>query len=351
MLDGPPLRWIQGSTLALLTFSALGAAGQAIPAPTTAAPPLQLTWASSDPACDGSGVGAEALRLVAPGVVPRPVVAHARLERDGAGWVVQLQTRSADHSGQRVLRADTCQEIEHAMALLLAMILETEARPQALPGPADAPGRATPAPAAAPSAATATWLEGDAGAAAPPAASDDFGWVIRLDGLLGAGLKPRLSGGFGGGVGLSWRRLDLMLGGAYWPATRSNILDREGYIEINRQNWWLSGCFQVARFGGLSVAPCVEPELTLFEFRSAEILEADSGDLDPLLSLTTSVDLRYWLADRWLFIAIAAGVTWEKRQPFELSFNCTAPCQVESVQVYETLGVGPRLRIGVGARF
>jgi hypothetical protein len=346
MLDGPPLRWIQGCSLALWLLSVSGASGQTLPAPAAGDAPLRLTWASPDPTCNGSGVTAEALRLVAPGVVPRPLVAHAKLERDSTSWVVQLQTRSADHSGQRVLRAETCQEIEHAMALLLAMILETEAQP--LPQPA-----ATPAPPVV----TAVSPPARAASAERPAptrsfdASDEFGWLLRLDGLLGVGLKPRLSGGFGGGIGLSWGRLDLMVGGTYWPATRRNILDREGYIEIGRQNWWLSGCFQVARLGRLDIAPCVEPELTLFEFRSIDILEVNDGRPDPLLSLTTSAELRYWLADRWLFISVAPGVTWEKRQPFELSFNCTAPCQAERIQVYETVGVGARLRIGVGARF
>jgi hypothetical protein len=347
MLDGPPLRWIQGCLLALLVFSVSGAWGQDLPAPTLGDLPLRLTWASPDPACNGSGVTAEALRLVAPGVVPRPLVAHAKLERDSTSWVVQLQTRSADHSGQRVLRAETCQEIEHAMALLLAMILETEAQP--LPEPAEAPA---PPPAVAAVVPPARAANAERPAPTPALdVPDEFGWLLRLDGSLGVGLKPRLSGGLGGGIGLSWGRLDLMAGGTYWPATRRNILDREGYIEVARQNWWLSGCFQVARLGRLDIAPCVEPELTLFEFRSVDILEVNEGRPNPLLSLTTSAELRYWLADRWLFVSIAPGVTWEKRQPFELSFNCTAPCQPERIQVYETLGVGPRLRMGVGARF
>src|SRR5262249_9008581 len=102
--------------------------------------PLGLTWVSSDPSCDGSAVAARALELVTRGGVPLAAEARAQVGREGERWVVDLQTRSESHIGRRTLRGESCKEIQQAIALLLAMIMESEAKSEAaVPPPPAAP--------------------------------------------------------------------------------------------------------------------------------------------------------------------------------------------------------------------
>src|SRR6185295_3599895 len=95
--------------------------------------PLALTWLSSDASCNGDGVGTRALHLVREGVTPRPTQAHAQVGREGSHWLVELQTRSESSLGRRTLRGESCAEIENAIALVLAMMLESGGRAEAVP--------------------------------------------------------------------------------------------------------------------------------------------------------------------------------------------------------------------------
>jgi hypothetical protein len=349
-------RFTRRSLLVLMFWSAQQASAQGPSSPSAQETPLDLTWISAEPGCDGSGVADEALRLVAPGVSPRPLSARAELQRSGSGWVVQLETRSAEHVGKRMLRGETCKEIERAMALVIAMTLETEADsepaagragPAAASAPRPEPAPVAPFPAIVPDTFSDTSVD-------PPRerrAAMPAGLALRADGSLALGLKPGMSGGFGGGLGAYWGPWEALLGTTFWPSTRSSILDRRGYVEVTRLNFWFSACVQAWRRGPFGLAPCLEPEVTLFRFRAVDILEAKEGPSDPLFSLTASADLRYWPFGRWIFFSLAPGITWEKRQPFELSLNGAAASPNPPIKVYETFGVGPRLRIGVGARF
>lgn len=295
---------------------------------------LDLDWRSSEPGCEGTGVASEALRLLA--LPPqRRVSATAQVWRDGEEWIVQLDTRSAVHSGRRVLRSQSCQDLRQALALLLAMILETEADPEGLEPTAESVD--TPV--------------------VPPLAPKPSGvrFLMQAGGGAGHGLKPGLAWGFGGGAGLQWRRWEAWLRFTHWPVTRAPIADSAGDVEIERENLALAVCRGVDLGVGLELVPCLSPELTLFGSRAVGITDAEEANVKPLVSLTGTVDLRYWLPGQWLFAAIGAGATLEMRQAFRIRYACEPEeepeCPADPPAVYTTGGLGPRFSFAVGARF
>src|SRR6188472_3506897 len=114
-------------TAAALTLLLAGSPAAAQPsAVAPAEPPLRVEWNTNDPTCDGDDVDERALRLVASGVVPRPLTAKVGVERQGDEWRVRIETQSAgrEQPGRREFRAESCEHLEQAVALLLAMTLE-----------------------------------------------------------------------------------------------------------------------------------------------------------------------------------------------------------------------------------
>lgn len=304
---------------------------------------LELEWRSNDPGCDAADVASEALRLVGSST-PRRIAATAQVWRDGDAWIVQLDTRSATHTGRRVLRSQSCDDLRQALALLLAMILESEVDPDEIELPAKAPAAQS------------------AGTASPP---ESRSFLSELDGLLQAGasaargLKPAWALGVGAGAGLRWRRLETWVRFTHWPVTRSTFElpmgGGAGVAEILRNDLTLALCANVELGRSIELVPCVSPELTFFGYKAAGIEDAREGRLKPRPSVTGSLDLRYWLSGQWLFAAIGAGVTWERPQPFQVRYECEdegePECTPSSAIVYTTDGLGPRFTLGVGARF
>jgi len=358
----------------LLSLALPATAQQAPPAPPSGSP-LQLTWVSTEASCTGADVVAEARGLVAPGVTPQPVVARATVHHDPEGWAVRLETRSGNQTGQRSLRGGTCREIQQAIGLLLAMTMESghlsgEAAP-ATPTPATPlPTPATPAPAAAPatprSAAPATepprtTTEAPqpravlaAGARPAPVASSSAGALsvlVRLDAEAAYGLQPE-GVGFGAsvGAGVGWKALELTVGASYWPATETPIFSGQGRIEVVRHSFDLSACLRLWDGGSFELVPCLAGELTYLHSRTLDTDVPKTGETIELGSLSGSVDLRYWLPGRVIFLFLKPGITWEKPAVFEVWFNCE-PDECDPTPAAETPGIGLRLRAGVGARF
>jgi hypothetical protein len=320
--------------------------GVSVNSGTRAESPLVLTWVSSDPSCNGASVGTRALQLVRQGVTPRPTEAHAQVAREGSQWLVELQTRSESRLGRRTLRGESCEEIQQAIALLLAMILESEAKEEAALPPA--------------AAALAPTLGGslDSGrpeldeapahpAPPPPPRQSLFGALLRLDGIAAWGLQPSLGLGASGSVGVALGPFELLATGAYWPASRAAIFDRDGLIEVTRKVLGVTACYELWDTGRMSVVPCVSPELMWLDWRSLRLSSGpDHGQLDHMKSLTAFAELRFQLIGP-MFISMTPGLTWEQSQPFHAHQcqNCAG------TDVFHTWSIAPRFGAGVGARF
>ena len=318
--------------------------------PAAAPSPLALTWVSSDPSCEGASVAARALASIARGVTPRPTEARAHVVREGDHWLVELETRSQSNLGRRTLSGESCEEIQRAIALLLAMILESEAKAEAAPAAPPVPAAAPPAPA----------LELPLGASpasrspeqdVPPQrpalpAPTGFGGVLRSEGTAALGLQPRLGLGAGGSIGAAYGPLELQVGGAYWPESRMAVFDRDGSLEMSRTVLSVAACYQLWDLGRLRAVPCVSPELAWVKWHSVGLRVPASGEKNHLESLSAFLDLRLELFGP-LFLTIAPGLTWERPQPFRARRcqNCTP------TEVFQTWGIAPRLGTGVGARF
>jgi hypothetical protein len=302
-------------------------------------------------------VSARALHLVTPGVVPRPLRARVEVRREAEQWLVRLQTESGDLSGRRILRAESCAELERAIALLLAMTMESkgDVLPPDLPAtpveppPAEAPPPALAPPSAAPLEATPPIVDAKPQAPEAERRGIELGWFARLDGKAATGLKPGLGLGMGLVVGIRLGDVDIGASGAFWPETDAQVLDREGRVGVSRQDVGIRMCWNAWRIGGLVLAPCLNPELTFFRYVSESVIETRRGTKRPLPSLSGAADIRYELIDRRLSLLLSPGVTWQRPQPFEILLGVEP--DGERQKVYTTTGFAPRLEVGVDARF
>ncbi len=334
------------------------------PGTTAAQPALRLTWDSDDPACGGDDVSARALRMVTPGVTARPLRATVQLRRQGDHWLVRLETESGDQSGRRILRAESCKEIQDAIALLLAMTMESKGDilpPESpAPAPVPAPLAVPPAEPVAPVILTppAPEMRDERPAAADGERGVELGWFLRLDGKAADGLKPGLGLGVGVSAGARIGSFDIGVGAAHWPESRKRARNREALIDIERRSLGLHVCWNAGRVGALVLAPCLAPEIVVFHFKSAGLrIAADEDDVDPAPSVTARVDLRYELLGGWLSLLASPGLTWERPQPFDIGLTDGAlpaegpPDSLPRMEIYRTRGLGPRFEIGVDARF
>jgi hypothetical protein len=347
---------LRSAPLLLLT-ALVGPSAQAQPRDEAPAEPaLRMTWESDDPACSGDDVTARALHLITPGVVPRPLRARVQVRREAEQWLVRLQTESGEHSGRRILRAESCAELQQAIALLLAMTMESkgDVLPPELPAPVQ-PAPAAPPPLVQPPSAPPDERAPEIVDITPTAASDrggvDVGWFARLDGKAASGLQPGLAFGVGITAGLRFGDLDVGASGAFWPETRAQVLEREGSVSVTRQSVGLRACWNAWRAGGLVLAPCLAPELTFFRYVSENLIETKRGTAGPLAGITAAADVRYELVDHRLSLLLSPGITWEKPQPFEIHLEGEPAADGEPTEVYKTKGFGARLELGVDARF
>lgn len=340
--------------------------------PEAEAPPLRLSWSSSEPDCDGNQVAARALQMVGRrDVTPSPVDARAEVSRVGPTWTVKLETRSDNQTGTRILNGETCKEIQDAVALLLTMILESEGaaapspapeRPTIPPGPVASPAPTSrPLPSIRPEARPGTGVIARQERADTAREADggdtDLGGFLRLHGGATLGLAPDVWLGFGAAAGVYWRSLDVAVTGNFWPSARADIEGSRGFVEISRLAVGLRGCFTLWSPGHLSLAGCLLPELTLFRYSSHDIEVESRGVADHLLfSGTSALELRYRPIGRHFSVVLSPGVTWEKAQPFHIRELCTPPCdpmqtREQTREVHRTTGLGGRLELGLEARF
>jgi hypothetical protein len=145
-------------------------------------------------------------RLVATGTV--------WLDSEGE-WRAQLTTTMRGMEGSRTLHGTNCDEVTHAAALVLALMLKPESPPRQRTPPSPQPSP-QPEPQPVPRA-----------AAEAPA---DGPWFARGAVLTGAGTLPGLEAGYGMHLGLASSHWSAELRGAYWlPKTaRSDTLPGAG---------------------------------------------------------------------------------------------------------------------------
>jgi hypothetical protein len=350
--------------LAWSALSATPADAQQARTLATAEPPLRMTWESDDPACSGDDVSARALRMVSPGVVPRPLQARVEVRRDGGEWLVRLQTESGALSGRRILRAETCGELQQAIALLLAMAMESKG--DVLPPEPPAPPVVEPAPPPPPAVVVPVpelpAPGGEIGGDRPAQEQDaggglGVGWFLRIDGKAGYGLKPGLGLGVGVSGGIRLGDFDVGASAAHWPVTRAQASNRQGSLELSRQDINLRGCWNAWQVGDFTLAPCLAPELTFFRYESKRVLIPSKGTAGPDPNVTASIDLRYALVAQSLSILVSPGITVGRVRPFELSLVAEGSADeppdpdAPTEEVYRTERFGGRLEVGVDARF
>ena len=359
-------RWARISLVSsLLLGGPLLGAREALaqPSPAPEEPPLRVLWTSEDPECDGEGVAARALSLVTPGVVPRPVRANVEVRREGPLWVVRLETQSGAQTGRRSLKAESCREIEGALALLLAMTMESGLdEPQ--PAPAEpAPAPVTPPPAAPPRAAAPMELPEARDPPETPAAADEPGlWqglFIRVSGKAGWGQQPGTALGASAAAGVRLGAFELGIAGTYWPSTEQSIDELAGArISIRRDDVKLRACWNAWRAGNFVVVPCLTPGVTMYHFESTGLVRNRTNSVPPGAALGAGVDLRYELFGGALALSLGGGINVERPQPFTVDpildqddeEDENAPPR-EPLEVYNTKTIGPRLEIGIDARF
>lgn len=358
------LRWVPISLVPSLLLGSPRALAQ--PAPAPAEPPLRVLWTSEDPECDGGEVAGRALALVTPGVVPRPLRASVEVRREGPLWVVRLETQSGEQTGRRILRAESCREIEDALALLLAMTLEARLDPGASE-PAPAPAATPPAAAAQPTPASPAPAAPEPAPAEPETPEPDEddagpglfrGVFVRAAGKVGWRQQPGLALGVSGAAGVLLGDFELGASATLWPSTAEPIEQFEdARIHVRRQSLGLRGCWNAWRAGGFAFAPCVTPELTLFHFEAEGLTLPYEGSPDPLFSVGASAELRYELFGGVLALSLGAGVNLEPAQPFQIRDIVDANDEAENaaptepLKVYTSKAIGPRLELGVDARF
>ncbi len=298
--------------------------------------PLSLTWTSADPSCDGSQVRARALELVSRSIVPRPTEARAVVEREGERWRVQLETRSQSRMGQRTLRAESCKEIQQAIALLLAMIMEAEAKGETAP-PAPPPE-------------SLNMLEPEDEPiiidSPPVEPGRAWSWLVRSESAAAVGLQPSVGFGVSGSVGVSFGAWELHAGGGYWLSSRAPIFERQGAIEMSRATAGASLCYRWLSSGRIELLSCLGPEWLWLDWSTSGLLRNRVGGIHHLLTLNGSLELRV-AAVGPLFVTLAPGFTWEQRRPFQAKRceDCTP------TDVFHTWDIGVRFGAGVGARF
>ena len=133
----------------------------------------------------------------APGVT-RPLEASASIRREGASFVLTLETSS----GHRELRSDRCDEVTHGAALVLAMLLDEAAAAPASLGPTPTP-RAVTVP--------------------PPAPVSQWSGLIRGGAIVDGGALPGPTLGWRLTVGFRFDALQVELSGGTFLAQRVPI--------------------------------------------------------------------------------------------------------------------------------
>lgn len=222
-----------------------------------AAPPpaelVQLEW-DAPASCPGHAQVLEAIQMrwrADPGFDPQfRIHARVRVEAVDSGLEAELHVTAPSGAVERTLSAERCETIVEASSLLVAMtagaMLEPSPASQSVPPPPAEAGKTTPAISTGPAkiGRPPPRVEPPVSPTEPAAAPQEdpsrprLGGQLRASAGIGLGGIATVTGGVGGGAGLTLGRWQLDVVGRYWFVQRLPVPDR-GELGANVRRWTL----------------------------------------------------------------------------------------------------------------
>lgn len=318
--------------------------------------PLDLQWRSAEPTCQGGEPVERAVaRMLGARLPDGAMRARAEVREEGGRWQVRLETQTASHRGERKLEGRSCAEVRRAIALLLAMALEAEAREVA----------ETPEPAATPpgsvenlDAPAATPVDPDAAAEDPvappgPPAARRSRWVVGAHLDVSTGLLPDPALGFGAALGASVEPLTILLGGTHWPEVSRAVPNSPATLRLTGWTAELSVCWRLLAVGNFSLSPCLVPQWTWLTGRVTGIDDERSNGRSGY-GARVEADVSFTPTGGGWYASLRAGISADQELPFHL--NTPAGCsesdeQCSELTVHRSNALSARLRAGLGLRF
>jgi hypothetical protein len=220
--------------------------------------PIKLGWTAPPECGDAQAVERDVRSMLGEASIPAsrpPIEAEVILRRAAdAKWDATLQTATGELRRERTLRADSCDEARRAIALLLALMLDPNARPEGAARP-DEPATVPVAPPP---------LPPPPPPPPPPAVPGRKGpeLLVGAGGVVDAGTLPDWGYGARLRLGLEVDRWSLVLAyGAWLPhSSRSEALAGAGG-NFTLMEASLGGCFQSSRSARFSIQVCGGPVL------------------------------------------------------------------------------------------
>jgi hypothetical protein len=223
--------------------------------------PIKLGWTAPPECGDAQAVERDVQSMLGETSIPAsrpPIEAEVTLRRAAdARWDATLRTTTGELERERTLRADSCDEARRAIALLLALMLDPNARPEGVARPEQE--KPTPAPSAPPPPPPPP-----APPPPPPAepAPNRPGLLVGVSGVVDAGTLPDWGYGARLRLGLEIDRWSVELAyGAWLPRSGESQALRGAGGNFTLMQLGLGGCYQSSPAGRFSVQGCAGPAL------------------------------------------------------------------------------------------
>lgn len=278
----------------LASILALGV-GQPPALPPVAAESDYLDW-QAPASCPSAGeVRASVAELAGRSPDPQEVAVRAVASSDAGGWQLQLSTRAGRVEQLQTLRADSCEGLADATALIVAVMLDPVGAASRISVAEPVAERGlTPAPEPAP-AAEESPPEPEQIRTAPTRWS--FGLGLGLGGERGA--VPRGTGGARLTLFARRRRFEARVHGSYWIPRAT----REPGARVQLGTAGVAACF-VPAVGALQIPVCAGLEGGGLQAQGDRVPNDQTATL-PWLAATVGPSLRWWVRPRFGLFAAA----------------------------------------------
>lgn len=303
--------------------------------------PVALEWKAPADCPRGSDVVAEVDRILenSSSVKPsQPIHATAQVSYDGARYQVRLQIETAQGSSTRDIHSSSCRAVADASALVLALVIDPNARPPE-PAPAPAPEKA-PAP--------KPVQRRPPGRARPlrptlrptprpaPVSVHALAWVGADLGSL-----PALAPMFGAGAGVQVGAQRFELGAELWPERFGGVA---GSATTGGEFSMLAGSLRTCRSllsGKLELGPCGAVEVGRLHARGMGV-DQPSQASKLWTALVLGGELR-WVPVQVLAVTLRLGAAFPLLRP-RFVLTGIGP-------VYRPAVVAGRAALGLDVRF
>jgi len=229
------------------------------------------------------------------------VQASGRIERDPSGSGYRLELRTG--AGERQLSAADCRELASSASLILALLIDPHAAPEA----AELPAASEPAVVSPPSAAPEPEPEPRAGEPGEPTTPRSWRFTVRPELVADLGILPAVAAGPGLALGLRFGATSLELSGSYLPTQQVERPNGTGSVaELRAIGLQLGAC--QALLARPRLGPCLQLEYASLSGRGINVSDGESASapvLTALLGLRLSVAFRDWLHG---VLELAAGL-------------------------------------------